>query len=60
MSANLTHVPGTPRDERELWQPNRHEQLAACEILLASKLPIEARFVIRDLEQTFRTERTEQ
>ncbi|MER9176677.1 hypothetical protein NKH72_24250 [Mesorhizobium sp. M0955] len=46
--------------ERQLWQPDRHEQLAACEILLASQLPQDARIVIRDLEQKFRTERTTQ
>jgi len=45
---------------RELWQPDRHEQLAACEILLASPLPSDARVVIRDLEQKFRTEGTKQ
>lgn len=45
---------------RQLWQPDRHEQLAACEILLASPLPRDARVVIRDLEQKFRTERTQQ
>lgn len=36
---------------RELWQPDRNEQLAAVEILLASPLPYEARLVIRELEQ---------
>jgi len=36
---------------RELWQPDRHEQLAAVEILLASPLPRETRVVIRELEQ---------
>lgn len=45
---------------RELWQPDRHEQLAACEILLASPLPRDARVVIRDLEQKFRTGGTKQ
>lgn len=45
---------------RELWQPDRHEQLAACEILLASPLPSDARVVIRELEQKFRTEGTMQ
>lgn len=53
-------VLGADLRPRELWQPDRHEQLAACEILLASQLPREAREVIRDLEQKFRTERTEQ
>lgn len=43
------------RQERQLWQPDRHEQLAACDILLASPLPSDARVVIRDLEQNFRT-----
>ena len=37
---------------RELWRPNRNEQLAAVEVLLASPLPYEARLVIRDLEQS--------
>lgn len=51
-----TTVPGTPRDtERELWQPDRHEQLAAVETLLRGPIPIEARMVLRDLEQKFRT-----
>ncbi|WP_287339845.1 hypothetical protein [Mesorhizobium sp.] len=53
----MADLPADLYEPRSLWQPNRHEQLAACEILLASKLPIEARFVIRDLEQKFRTER---
>lgn len=39
--------------ERQLWQPDRDEQLAACEVLLASPLPYEARLVIRDLERKF-------
>lgn len=40
---------------RELWQPDRHEQLAACETLLRGPIPYEVRLVIRDLEQTIRT-----
>ncbi|MER8925827.1 hypothetical protein [Mesorhizobium sp. M0859] len=55
MAASLTHV--AEYCPRELWQPDRHEQLAACEILLASQLPREAREVIRDLEQILRAER---
>jgi hypothetical protein len=50
---------GTPR-ERQIWQPDRLEQLAACEILLASPLPYEARLVVRDLERQIRTGRKEQ
>lgn len=33
---------------RELWQPDREEQLAAVEILLASPLPHEVRLHLRD------------
>lgn len=40
---------------RELWQPDRHEQLAAIETLLRGPIPQEARTVLRDLEQKFRT-----
>ncbi len=47
---------GRPQDTKLI----RHEQLAACEILLASPLPSDARVVIRELEQKFRTERTQQ
>lgn len=39
-----------PCPDRELWQPNPEEMRAACEILLASSIPSEARKVVRDLE----------
>ena len=58
MTAQHSHLHDS--QTRELWQPDRHEQLAACEILLASPLPSDARVVIRDLEQKFRTEGTKQ
>lgn len=35
---------------RELWQPDRHEQLAAIEILLAASLPPELRRALRERE----------
>lgn len=40
---------------RELWQPDRHEQLAAIETLLRGPIPYEARLVLRDLDQTIQT-----
>lgn len=36
-------------DRRELWQPDRHEQMAACETLLSSPIPREVRLHVRDL-----------
>jgi len=35
---------------RELWQPDRHEQIAAVEILLASTIPYELRLLLRERE----------
>lgn len=35
---------------RELWQPDRHEQLAAIEVLLASTLPSDLRSMLRERE----------
>ena len=35
---------------RELWQPDRHEQMAAIEILLASSIPTELRRLLRERE----------
>lgn len=34
---------------RELWQPDREEQIGACETLLASHIPAEVRLHVRDL-----------
>jgi len=42
---------------RELWQPDRHEQMAACEILLAATIPYELRVLVRELEFKLATER---
>ncbi len=39
-----------PQFTREIWQPDRHEQLAACEILLASTIPQELRALVREME----------
>jgi hypothetical protein len=36
--------------DRELWQPDRNEQLAAIEILLASPIPAELRRHLRERE----------
>lgn len=42
---------------RELWQPDRHEQLAAIEILLASSIDLELRSMLRRREQDLATRR---
>lgn len=34
-------------ERRELWQPDRDEQMAALEILLASPIPAELRRLLR-------------
>lgn len=36
--------------ERALWQPDRDEQMAALEILLASPIPTELRRLLRQRE----------
>lgn len=36
--------------DRELWRPNRNEQMAAIEILLASSIPTELRQILRERE----------
>lgn len=35
---------------RELWHPDRDEQMAAVEILLASPIPYELRLLLRERE----------
>jgi len=35
---------------REMWQPDRDEQLAAIEILLASTIPSDLRSMLRERE----------
>ncbi|HEU4986828.1 MAG TPA: hypothetical protein VFT89_07165 [Rhizobiaceae bacterium] len=35
---------------RELWRPDRAEQMAAIEILLASSIPVELRRALRERE----------
>jgi len=35
---------------RELWQPDRDEQMAAIEVLLASSIPTELRNALRERE----------
>lgn len=42
---------------RELWRPDRNEQLAAIEILLACSIPAELRFLLREREQELATNR---
>lgn len=42
---------------RELWQPDRNEQLAAVEILMASTIPRELRDLLRELEHKLATRR---
>jgi hypothetical protein len=36
--------------DRELWQPDRNEQMAAIEILLASSIPTDLRQLLRERE----------
>lgn len=36
--------------DRELWRPDRNEQMAAIEILLASSIPTELRRLLRERE----------
>lgn len=40
---------------RELWQPDRHEQMAAIETLLASSIPPELRTALREREYQLAT-----
>jgi len=42
---------------RELWQPDRNEQMAAIETLLASSIPKELRDTLREREQELATGR---
>lgn len=42
---------------RELWRPDRHEQMAAIEILLASSIDLELRSMLRRREQDLATRR---
>lgn len=36
--------------DRDLWRPDRNEQMAAIEILLASSIPTELRRLLRERE----------
>ena len=36
---------------RELWQPEREQQIAAAETLLASDLPYSARLAVKELHE---------
>jgi len=45
---------------RELWQPDRDEQLTAIEILLASSIPAELRSMLREREHQLATRRDAQ
>lgn len=42
---------------RELWRPDRNEQIAAIEILLASSIPAELRLMLREREYELATRR---
>lgn len=46
----MTSVSPRQEDSRELWQPDRNEQMAAVEILLASPIPYELRLLLRERE----------
>ena len=48
MYQQATELADVPR--RELWQPDRFEQMAAIEILLASSIPTELRRLLRERE----------
>lgn len=44
-------------EPRQLWQPDRNEQMAAVEILLASTIPTELRRELRQMEIELSTRR---
>jgi hypothetical protein len=46
-----------PEDTRAGWRPDRDEQMAAIEILLASKISTELRHALRERELELATRR---
>jgi hypothetical protein len=50
-------APDLHAEAREEWRPDRDEQMAAIEILLASQIPQELRLALRERELALVTER---
>lgn len=49
MTLHPSHISGEAL-VRELWRPDRNEQMRAIEILLASSIPQELRLALRERE----------
>jgi hypothetical protein len=52
MTAPTTQDAG---EVRQLWRPDRNEQMAAIEVLLASSIPTELRRALREREYELAT-----
>lgn len=51
----MTHPTPRMTQDRPLWRPDRNEQMAAIEILLASSIPNELRRALREREYELAT-----